>query len=84
MLEENGEDKTLRHVTTKKYVLVHIGDKKALNNILRWKDNCIGHILRRIYLLHDAIEGHCGSERSTKKGTHSSLMIWKAEEDIVG
>jgi hypothetical protein len=35
-----------------------IGEKKAiLNNILRRKANCIGHILRRNCFLHDAIEG---------------------------
>ena len=28
-----------------------------LNNIVRRKANWIGHILRRNYLLHDAIEG---------------------------
>ena len=35
-----------------------IGGKKALlNNTLHTKANWIGHILRRNYLLHDAIEG---------------------------
>jgi hypothetical protein len=39
-------------------VLEHIGEKKTLlNDILRRKTNWIGHILRRNYLLHDAIEG---------------------------
>ena len=34
------------------------GKKRTLtNNILRRQINCIGHILRRNYLLHDAIEG---------------------------
>ena len=46
-LEENRE------------VLERIGEKKTLlNNILRRKANWFGHILRRNYLLHDAIEEH--------------------------
>ena len=31
--------------------------QSLLNNILRSKANCIGHILKRNCLLHDAIEG---------------------------
>ena len=31
--------------------------RTLLNNILRGKANWIGHILRRNFLLHDAIEG---------------------------
>ena len=31
--------------------------RKLLNHILRCKPNWIGHILRRIYLLYDVIEG---------------------------
>ena len=43
---------------TNEQVLGHIGEKMSLlNNILRRKAYWIGHILRRIYLLHDAIEG---------------------------
>ena len=39
-------------------VLERIGEKRThLNNILRRKANWIGHILRKNYLLHDAIEG---------------------------
>ena len=39
-------------------VLERIGEKRTLlNNILRRKANWIGYILRRNYLLHDAIEG---------------------------
>ena len=38
-------------------VFDRIGEKRTLiNNILRRKANCIGHILRRTCLLHDAIE----------------------------
>jgi hypothetical protein len=44
---------------TNTQVLEHIGEKTLLNtcNILCRKANWIGHILRRNYLLHDAIEG---------------------------
>ena len=43
---------------TNEQVLDRIGEKRTLlNNILRRKANCIGHILRRNCLLHDAIEG---------------------------
>jgi hypothetical protein len=46
-------------------VLERIGEKRALLiNILCRKANCIGHIPRRNFLLHDAIDG---SERSRKK-----------------
>ena len=39
-------------------VLDRIGEQRTLlNNILRRKANWIGHILRRICPLHDAIEG---------------------------
>ena len=39
-------------------VLEGIGEKRSLlNNILHIKANWIGHILRRNFLLHDAIEG---------------------------
>ena len=44
---------------TNEEVFEHVGEKRTLiNNILRRKTNQIGHILRRNYLLHDAIEGH--------------------------
>ena len=43
---------------TDEQVLDRIGEKITLiNNILRRKDNWIGHILRRNWLLHDAIDG---------------------------
>jgi hypothetical protein len=43
---------------TNEQILEPIGGKRTLlNNILHRKDNWIGHILRRNYLLHDAIEG---------------------------
>ena len=43
---------------TNEQVLDRLGEKRTLlNNILHRKANCIGHILRRNCLLHDAIEG---------------------------
>ena len=43
---------------TNEQVLDRIGEKRTLiNNILRRKANCIGHILRINCLLRDAIEG---------------------------
>ena len=43
---------------TNEQVLDRIREKRTLlNNILRRQANWIGHILRRNYLLHDAIEG---------------------------
>ena len=42
---------------TNEQVLEHIGEKRTLlNNILRRKADWIGHIVRRNYLLKDAIE----------------------------
>ena len=55
VLEENGEGKMVR---TNEQILDRIGEKRTLlNNILRRKANCIGHILRIISFLYDAIEG---------------------------
>ena len=43
---------------TNEQVLEQIAEKRILiNNILRRKANCIGHILKINFLLHDAIEG---------------------------
>jgi hypothetical protein len=43
---------------TNEQVLECIGERRTLlNNVLRRKVNWIGHILRNICLLHDAIEG---------------------------
>jgi hypothetical protein len=56
VLEENGEDKMVREVTSKQ-VLERIGENRTLlNNILRRKVNWFGHILRRNCLLHDALK----------------------------
>ena len=57
MLEENGEDESVREITNEQ-VHERIGEKRTLlNNVLHRKANLIGHILRRNCLLHDAIEG---------------------------
>ena len=43
---------------TNEQVINRIGEKRTLlYNILRRKAKCIGHILRKSCLLHDAIEG---------------------------
>ena len=57
VLEENGKIKWSEKVTNER-VLGRIGERRTLiNNILRRKANWVGHIARRNYLLHDAIEG---------------------------
>ena len=53
--------------------LERIGEKRTLLNILRKKDNWIGLILRRNYLLHDVIEGQMTEvKRSRKKKNTAS------------
>ena len=48
----------LSEKVTNEQILERIGEKRTLLiNIQRRKANWIGHILRRNYLLHDAIEG---------------------------
>ena len=54
--------------------LEHIGEKRTLiNNILPRKDNCIGHILRRNCLLHDAIKGQMTEEKGI--GRRSTQLL---------
>ena len=66
---------------TNEQVLQHIGEKTHLNIILRIKDNCIGHILRRNSLLHDAIKGQMtevkgvGRRRRTRKAYRTETYI---------
>ena len=51
-------------------VLKPIREKRTLiNTILRRKANCVGHILRRYCLIHDATEGKMTRERSGKKNS---------------
>ena len=50
-----GEIKRSERVNNE--VLELLGEKRTLlNNILRRKVNCIGHILRKSCFLHDAID----------------------------
>jgi hypothetical protein len=59
---------------TSEQVLECIGEKiTILNNILRRKDNWIGHIQRIKCLLHDAIEGQITEVKGA--GRRSSLML---------
>ena len=58
VLEENREDKMVKKCNEQVLERTSIGEKTTpLHNILRRKANWVGHILRRNYLLHDAIEG---------------------------
>ena len=51
------EEIKLPDKVTNEEVLGRIEEKKTLlDNILRRKGNCIGHILRRIYLLRDTVQ----------------------------
>jgi len=69
VLEENGEGKMVR---TNEQILDRIGEKRTLlNNILRRKANCIGHILRRDFLLHDVIKG----EMTEMKGVGRTQLV---------
>jgi hypothetical protein len=55
-------------------VLDRIGEKRTLiNNILRRKANWMGHILRRNYLLHDAIEGQMKKMKGVERRTTQLL-----------
>ena len=57
VLEDNGYVKWSEKMAHEE-VLERIGEKRTLlNNILRRKANCIGHILRRNCLVLDDIEG---------------------------
>ena len=71
-------------------MLGRVGEKrKLLNNILRIKDNWIGRILRRKYLLHDATEGQMtemkevGRRRRTQLLEHlrSRRRYWELKEE---
>ena len=57
---------------TNEQVLDCIGEKRTfLNNFLHRKANRIDHILRRNYLLHDAIEG----QMMEVKGVGRTLLL---------
>ena len=65
-----------------------MGEKRTLpNNILRRKANCIGHILRRNCLLHDAIEGQITEEKGEGRRTQllddlrNTGRYWELKEE---
>ena len=54
---------------TNEQILERKGEKRTLlNNILRRKANCIGHILTRNCLLHDGIEGQMTEVKGAGRG----------------
>ena len=60
---------------TNEQVLDRIGEKRTLlNNILRRKANWIGHILRRICLLHDAIDGEKTEVKGVRRRRRTHLL----------
>jgi hypothetical protein len=70
-------------------VLGRIGEKRTLlNNILRRRANWIGHILRRNFLPHDAIEGQTTEAKGVGKRRAQLLddlrnrrRYWELKED---
>ena len=74
---------------TNEQVLDRIGEeRKLLNNILRRKTNCIGHIQRRNCLLHDAIEGQMTEVKGVgRRRTHllddlrNRRRYWELKEE---
>ena len=61
---------------TNEQVLERIGEKRTLlNNILRRKANWIGHILRRNYLRHDAIEGQKMEVKGEKRRRRRAQLL---------
>ena len=75
---------------TNEQVFERIGEKRTLvNNILRRKANWIGHILRRNFLLPDAIEGQMtevkgvGRRRRTQllDDLRNSRRYWELKEE---
>ena len=75
---------------TNEQVLDRIGEKRTLlNNILRRKDNWIGHILRRNCLLLDAIEGQMTEVKGVERRKTQLLddfisrrRYWELKEEI--
>ena len=67
---------------THEQVLERIGEKRThLNNILRIKANCVGHIVRRNCLLHDATEGQMTEVKGVER-RKQLLDDCETEEDI--
>ena len=74
VLEEIGEN--CPEKLTNEEVLERTGEKrKLLNNILRRKDNWIGHILRGNCLLHDAIEGQMAEVKGVGRRRKRTLLL---------
>ena len=74
MLEENGEDKLVREITNEQ-ATESIGEKsRLLNNILSRNANWIRLILRRNYLLHDAIEGQMTEVKRIERRRRTQLL----------
>ena len=70
---------------TNEQVLERIGEKRTLlNNILRRKANCIGHVLRRNCLLHDDIEGQITEVKGVRRRRVTQLLDYlkKTKQDI--
>ena len=74
---------------TNEQVLGRIGEKRTLlNSILRRKTNWIGRILRRNYLLHEAIEGQMNEVKGVGRRRTQLLhdlgyrrKYWKLKEE---
>ena len=61
-------------------------NRTPLNNILHRKPNYIGHIARRNFFLHDAIEGQMTELKAIGRRTHlddlrSRRRYWKPKEE---
>ena len=60
---------------TNEEVLERIGEKRTLlNNILRRKSNWIGHIMRRNFLRHDAIEEQMTKVKGVGRRRRTQLL----------
>ena len=69
---------------TNEQVLDRIGEKRTLlNNILRRNANCIGHILRRNNLLHDAIGGQMTEVKGVRR-RRTAPRRFEKQEKILG
>ena len=85
------EEIKLSQKVTNEQVLERLGEKRALlNNILRRKANWIGHILRRNFLFHYAIEGEImevNGERRSRRRTQirddlrNRRRYWELKEE---
>ena len=67
VLEKDEEDSWTDHVRNEEVLLRVNEQRNILHEIRKWKANWIGHILRRICLLEQVIEGKVKGDRSDKK-----------------